>query len=199
MPDDIVEGLVLADVMAGAADHERGLAFPVHRIGRSLRQHDRLAVADDGIRVLEKARRKQGGGGTSASAPARIISSSYDRYDRPVENTIRGRGISARNGVCAAGVRARLSRRRSFTGSLASSMVLTKRSTMARASGPPSRMASNGVGDPICQRRLPQMLDRRQIEDLGLNRTTRRVRLTEIGRSYYERCEQILHDLEEAD
>lgn len=32
-----------------------------------------------------------------------------------------------------------------------------------------------------------------------LNRTTRRVRLTEIGRSYYERCVQILHDLEEAD
>jgi DNA-binding transcriptional LysR family regulator len=32
-----------------------------------------------------------------------------------------------------------------------------------------------------------------------LNRTTRRVSLTEIGRSYYERCLQILHDLEEAD
>jgi DNA-binding transcriptional LysR family regulator len=32
-----------------------------------------------------------------------------------------------------------------------------------------------------------------------LNRTTRRVGLTEIGRSYYERCVQILHDLEEAD
>ena len=32
-----------------------------------------------------------------------------------------------------------------------------------------------------------------------LNRTTRRVRLTEIGRGYYERCVQILHDLEEAD
>jgi DNA-binding transcriptional LysR family regulator len=32
-----------------------------------------------------------------------------------------------------------------------------------------------------------------------LNRTTRRVSLTEIGRSYYERCAQILHDLEEAD
>jgi DNA-binding transcriptional LysR family regulator len=32
-----------------------------------------------------------------------------------------------------------------------------------------------------------------------LNRTTRRVSLTEIGRSYYERCVQILHDLEEAD
>src|SRR5260370_18153264 len=31
-----------------------------------------------------------------------------------------------------------------------------------------------------------------------LNRTTRRVSLTEIGRSYYERCVQILHDLEEA-
>jgi DNA-binding transcriptional LysR family regulator len=32
-----------------------------------------------------------------------------------------------------------------------------------------------------------------------LNRTTRRVSLTEIGREYYERCVQILHDLEEAD
>lgn len=32
-----------------------------------------------------------------------------------------------------------------------------------------------------------------------LNRTTRRVSLTEIGRDYYERCVQILHDLEEAD
>jgi DNA-binding transcriptional LysR family regulator len=31
------------------------------------------------------------------------------------------------------------------------------------------------------------------------NRTTRRVGLTEIGRTYYERCVQILHDLEEAD
>ena len=31
-----------------------------------------------------------------------------------------------------------------------------------------------------------------------LNRT-RRVSLTEIGREYYERCVQILHDLEEAD
>jgi DNA-binding transcriptional LysR family regulator len=32
-----------------------------------------------------------------------------------------------------------------------------------------------------------------------LNRTTRRVSLTEIGRDYYERCVQILHDLDEAD
>jgi DNA-binding transcriptional LysR family regulator len=32
-----------------------------------------------------------------------------------------------------------------------------------------------------------------------LNRTTRRVSLTEIGRSYYERCVQLLQDLEEAD
>ena len=32
-----------------------------------------------------------------------------------------------------------------------------------------------------------------------LNRTTRRVSLTEIGREYYERCTQILHELEEAD
>src|SRR5258706_5479003 len=32
-----------------------------------------------------------------------------------------------------------------------------------------------------------------------LNRTTRRVSLTEIGRSYYSRCVQILQDLEEAD
>jgi DNA-binding transcriptional LysR family regulator len=32
-----------------------------------------------------------------------------------------------------------------------------------------------------------------------LNRTTRRVSLTEIGRDYYERCMQILHDLEEAE
>jgi len=32
-----------------------------------------------------------------------------------------------------------------------------------------------------------------------LNRTTRRVSLTEIGREYYERCIQILHELEEAD
>src|ERR1700745_3590211 len=32
-----------------------------------------------------------------------------------------------------------------------------------------------------------------------LNRTTGRVSLTEIGRGYYDRCVQILHDLEEAD
>ncbi len=32
-----------------------------------------------------------------------------------------------------------------------------------------------------------------------LNRTTRSVSLTEIGREYYERCSQILHELEEAD
>src|SRR6516225_11335632 len=32
-----------------------------------------------------------------------------------------------------------------------------------------------------------------------LNRSTRRISLTEAGRSYYERCVQILHDLEEAD
>src|ERR1700722_5640156 len=32
-----------------------------------------------------------------------------------------------------------------------------------------------------------------------LNRTTRRVNLTEIGRDYYERCSQILHELTEAD
>jgi DNA-binding transcriptional LysR family regulator len=32
-----------------------------------------------------------------------------------------------------------------------------------------------------------------------LNRTTRRVSLTEIGRKYYDRCVQILQDLEEAD
>src|SRR5260370_2908182 len=32
-----------------------------------------------------------------------------------------------------------------------------------------------------------------------LNRTTRRVSLTEIGRHYYDRCAQILQDLEEAD
>jgi DNA-binding transcriptional LysR family regulator len=32
-----------------------------------------------------------------------------------------------------------------------------------------------------------------------LNRTTRRVSLTEIGRDYYERCSQILQDLTEAD
>jgi DNA-binding transcriptional LysR family regulator len=32
-----------------------------------------------------------------------------------------------------------------------------------------------------------------------LNRTTRRVSLTEIGREYYERCTQILHELEGAD
>ena len=32
-----------------------------------------------------------------------------------------------------------------------------------------------------------------------MNRTTRRVSLTEIGREYYERCTQILHELEEAD
>src|SRR5258708_22020581 len=32
-----------------------------------------------------------------------------------------------------------------------------------------------------------------------LNRTTRRVSLTEVGREYYERCLQVLHDLEEAD
>jgi len=32
-----------------------------------------------------------------------------------------------------------------------------------------------------------------------LSRTTRQVTLTEIGREYYERCAQILHELEEAD
>jgi DNA-binding transcriptional LysR family regulator len=32
-----------------------------------------------------------------------------------------------------------------------------------------------------------------------LNRTTRQVILTEIGREYYERCAQILHELKEAD
>src|SRR3984957_3309502 len=32
-----------------------------------------------------------------------------------------------------------------------------------------------------------------------LNRTTRRVNLTEIGREYYERCTQILQELSEAD
>jgi DNA-binding transcriptional LysR family regulator len=32
-----------------------------------------------------------------------------------------------------------------------------------------------------------------------LNRTTRRVSLTEIGRKYYERCSLILHELAEAD
>jgi DNA-binding transcriptional LysR family regulator len=32
-----------------------------------------------------------------------------------------------------------------------------------------------------------------------LNRTTRKVSLTEIGREYYERCVRILHDLEEAE
>src|ERR1700726_2946048 len=31
-----------------------------------------------------------------------------------------------------------------------------------------------------------------------LNRTTRQVILTEIGREYYERCAQILHELGEA-
>jgi DNA-binding transcriptional LysR family regulator len=31
-----------------------------------------------------------------------------------------------------------------------------------------------------------------------LNRTTRRVSLTERGREYYERCVQMLHDLDEA-
>lgn len=32
-----------------------------------------------------------------------------------------------------------------------------------------------------------------------LNRTTRKVSLTEVGKSYYERCTQILNDLEQAD
>src|ERR1700756_5393661 len=32
-----------------------------------------------------------------------------------------------------------------------------------------------------------------------LNPTTRRVGLTDIGREYYERCTQILHELDEAD
>src|ERR1700709_378753 len=43
----------------------------------------------------------------------------------------------------------------------------------------------------------------RALEDrLGarlLNRTTRKVSLTEVGRAYYERCTQILADLEQAD
>src|ERR1700759_649626 len=32
-----------------------------------------------------------------------------------------------------------------------------------------------------------------------LNRTTRRVSLTEVGRTYYDRCTQILADIEQAD
>jgi DNA-binding transcriptional LysR family regulator len=32
-----------------------------------------------------------------------------------------------------------------------------------------------------------------------LNRTTRRVNLTDIGREYYGRCSQLLHELDEAD
>src|ERR1700727_555426 len=32
-----------------------------------------------------------------------------------------------------------------------------------------------------------------------LNRTTRKVSLTEIGKAYYDRCTQILADLEQAD
>ena len=32
-----------------------------------------------------------------------------------------------------------------------------------------------------------------------LNRTTRKVSLTDIGKAYYERCTQILADLEDAD
>src|ERR1700760_1080656 len=32
-----------------------------------------------------------------------------------------------------------------------------------------------------------------------LNRTTRKVSLTEVGRAYYERCTQILSELEQAD
>src|ERR1700749_2664668 len=32
-----------------------------------------------------------------------------------------------------------------------------------------------------------------------LNRTTRRVSLTDVGRSYYERCTRILEELQEAD
>jgi DNA-binding transcriptional LysR family regulator len=32
-----------------------------------------------------------------------------------------------------------------------------------------------------------------------LNRTTRKVSLTDVGREYYERCAQILHELDEAD
>src|ERR1700733_6095728 len=32
-----------------------------------------------------------------------------------------------------------------------------------------------------------------------LNRTTRKVSLTEVGRAYYDRCTQILADLEQAD
>ncbi len=32
-----------------------------------------------------------------------------------------------------------------------------------------------------------------------LNRTTRKLRLTEVGRAYYERCRQIMHDFAEAE
>src|SRR6267154_4011767 len=32
-----------------------------------------------------------------------------------------------------------------------------------------------------------------------LNRTTRKISLTEVGRTYYERCTQLLADLEEAE
>src|ERR1700759_4617785 len=43
----------------------------------------------------------------------------------------------------------------------------------------------------------------RALEDrLGarlLNRTTRKVSLTEVGKAYYERCTQILADIEQAD
>jgi DNA-binding transcriptional LysR family regulator len=61
-------------------------------------------------------------------------------------------------------------------------------SAAARRLGMSTTMVSNHV----------QALEERLGARL-LNRTTRRVALTEVGRAYYERCRRILEELEEAD
>jgi DNA-binding transcriptional LysR family regulator len=61
-------------------------------------------------------------------------------------------------------------------------------SAAARRLGMSTTMVSNHV----------QALEERLAARL-LNRTTRKVGLTEVGRAYYERCVRILEDLEEAD
>lgn len=61
-------------------------------------------------------------------------------------------------------------------------------SAAARRLGMSTTMVSNHV----------QALEER-LGALLLNRTTRRVGLTEVGRAYYERCTRVLEELEEAD
>ena len=54
-----------------------------------------------------------------------------------------------------------------------------------------------GMPKSTVSRRVSQLEQR-----LGarlLHRTTRRLRLTEVGQGYFERCERVVADLEEAD